>query len=330
MLDIKLPEIKFALESVRQAANLVKQVQAEMVSPALTKEDRSPVTVADFASQALVGQMLMDAFPNDPFIAEEDSTVLREPGSSNNLEIIAQFVHRFVPESNPEAVCTWIDHGQATSGERYWTLDPIDGTKGFLRGDQYVAALALVIGGQVEVAVLGCPNLVASRQADKAGAGSLVVAARSQGAWTTPLDTPGVFERLQVSNQANPSHARILRSFESGHTNTGQVDAFAQTLGVQASPVRLDSQAKYALLAAGEGELYLRLLSPSKPDYRERIWDQAAGSLILSEAGGRITDLHGKELDFTAGRTLAHNRGILASNTLLHEAALGALRDIGA
>jgi len=330
MLDLKIPEIEFALESVRQAATLVKQVQAEMVSPALTKKDRSPVTVADFASQALVGQMLMDAFPNDPFIAEEDSTVLREPESSNNLGIITQFVSRFVPESNPQAVCAWIDHGQATSGERYWTLDPIDGTKGFLRGEQYVAALALVLGGQVEVAVLGCPNLVASRQVDKNGAGSLVVAARGQGAWSTPLETPGIFERLQVSTQADPSHARILRSFESGHTNTGQVDAFAQALSVQASPVRLDSQAKYALLAAGEGELYLRLLSPSKPDYREMIWDQAAGSLILSEAGGRITDLHGKELDFTAGRTLAQNRGILASNTLLHEAALGALRDIGA
>jgi 3'(2'), 5'-bisphosphate nucleotidase len=87
----------------------------------------------------------------------------------------------------------------------------------------------------------------------------------------------------------------------------------------------LDSQAKYMLLAAGQGELYLRLLSPKQPDYREKIWDQAAGSLIIEEAGGQVTDLAGQPLDFIAGRTLANNRGILASNRLLHSAALAAL-----
>jgi 3'(2'), 5'-bisphosphate nucleotidase len=109
-----------------------------------------------------------------------------------------------------------------------------------------------------------------------------------------------------------------------------QVDHFSAALGVEADPVRLDSQAKYAVLAAGKGELYLRLLSPDRPDYREKIWDQAAGSLILEEAGGRITDLDGKPLDFTTGRSLTNNRGILASNNLLHSAALSALREVDA
>jgi 3'(2'), 5'-bisphosphate nucleotidase len=72
------------------------------------------------------------------------------------------------------------------------------------------------------------------------------------------------------------------------------------------------------------------LLSAKKPDYREKIWDQAAGSLIVEEAGGWVTDLDGKPLDFTAGRTLADNRGILATNGHLHPAALEALRAIGA
>jgi len=57
----------------------VKLIQAEMVTPALTKEDRSPVTVADFASQALVGKLLEEAFPTDTLVGEEDSTVLRQP-----------------------------------------------------------------------------------------------------------------------------------------------------------------------------------------------------------------------------------------------------------
>jgi 3'(2'), 5'-bisphosphate nucleotidase len=107
-----------------------------------------------------------------------------------------------------------------------------------------------------------------------------------------------------------------------------QIDQFAQALGVQAAPLSMDSQAKYAVLAAGQGDLYLRLLSPDKPDYREKIWDQAAGSLIIEEAGGQVTDLFGSPLDFTAGRSLANNRGILASNRALHPAALTALNQV--
>jgi 3'(2'), 5'-bisphosphate nucleotidase len=92
----------------------------------------------------------------------------------------------------------------------------------------------------------------------------------------------------------------------------------------------MDSQAKYAVLAAGGAEILLRLLSERQPSYREKIWDQAAGSIILEEAGGQISDLDGKPLDFTTGRALNNNRGILASNGRLHDAALEALQKVGA
>jgi 3'(2'), 5'-bisphosphate nucleotidase len=92
----------------------------------------------------------------------------------------------------------------------------------------------------------------------------------------------------------------------------------------------MDSQAKYAVLAAGGGEVNLRLISPSAPDYRERIWDQAAGSICVEEAGGRVSDLDGKPLDFSHGRTLATNRGVLATNGKLHDALLAGLKEIGA
>jgi 3'(2'), 5'-bisphosphate nucleotidase len=83
-------------------------------------------------------------------------------------------------------------------------------------------------------------------------------------------------------------------------------------------------------LAAGVGDVLVRLISPSRPDYRERIWDQAAGMIIVTEAGGRVTDLDGQPLDFSCGRTLAKNRGILATNGLLHVTILEALRVIRA
>jgi 3'(2'), 5'-bisphosphate nucleotidase len=334
------PETKFALEAVRLASLLVRHVQNELVllagsSPAgdqtsISKSDLSPVTVADFAAQAVVAHSLARSFPDEALVAEEDSSELRKPESAQMLDAVTRFVRTYFSNATPEIVCNWIDHNRVDTARRFWTLDPIDGTKGFLRGDQYAIALALVVDGQVQVGVLGCPNLVEGYRPDLEGSGSLVIARRGQGAWVTDLAQPGNYERLSVSRRYKPEEARLLRSFESGHTNVDQIDLFAQAMGVQAQPVLMDSQAKYAVLAAGKGDLLLRLLSPSRPDYREKIWDQAAGSIVLEEAGGKITDLFGKDLDFRTGRSLTNNRGILASNGLLHPAALSALERVGA
>lgn len=336
MLDLTHPEIRFALHAVRQASSLVRQIQEDLVSPALTKGDRSPVTVADFASQALTGRLLAQTFPDDVLVAEEDSTTLRQAAAAHTLNQVVRFVSRYEPQANPALVCKWIDHARVDSADRFWTLDPIDGTKGFLRGDQYVVALALIVKGQVQIGVLGCPNLTNARQSQIDGPGSLVIAVRGQGSWTTPLmpsdgsENTVNFQQLHASPQTDLAQARVMRSFESGHTDASKIDAFTHLLGIQAAPVLMDSQAKYAVLAAGGGELLLRLLSPDKPDYREKIWDQAAGSLVLEEAGGRITDLRGNHLDFTTGRELINNRGLLASNGSLHATALQALNSLGA
>lgn len=331
MLNFDRPETKFALSIVRQASLLVKQVQAEMVSTALTKDDRSPVTVADFASQALIGRALSETFPNQPLVGEEDSAELRQPAGRNILEQVAQFVSSYTPQATPENVCSWIDHGAGEPADQFWTLDPIDGTKGFLRGNQYAVALALIVNGQVQIGVLGCPNLEEGYKSNPGGRGTLAISVRGEGAWLTSLENErDPFSELHVSDTNVATQARLLRSFESGHTNIGQIDYFAQELRVEVEPVRMDSQAKYVLLALGKGELYLRLLSSKQPDYREKIWDQAAGSLIVEEAGGRVSDLSGRVLDFTTGRTLLNNRGILASNGILHDEALQALREIDA
>jgi 3'(2'), 5'-bisphosphate nucleotidase len=258
-------------------------------------------------------------------VAEEDSQALRDPQNRHIRQHVAEYAARLLPEATPEIVCDWIDFGRIDTATSFWTLDPIDGTKGFLRGGQYAVALAWIVDGRVQAGVLGCPNLDLGE-----GEGSLVIAVRGQGAWVTSLESIRLDKRLWVSEQPDPRQARILRSVESGHTNIDQIDRLAQTLGVGVPALSIDSQAKYALLAAGQGELYLRLLSPEKPDYREMIWDQAAGSLILEEAGGQITDLDGRQLDFTAGRTLRRNRGILASNGFLHLEALQAIKSIAA
>ena len=322
------PEVTFALDAVRRATALVKHIRAVTSRQTLEKDDRSPVTVADFASQALVGQMIEERFPGVPLVGEEDSLALQSQAEHSTLEQVNSYVSEVLPGATPDQVCKWIDRGGSEPAHRFWTIDPIDGTKGFIRGDQYVVALALVDDGAVQIAVLGCPNLRDGCYPDFDGSGSLLLAVRGEGCWTMPIEGKQRARRLWVSGRREARNARVLRSFEASHTNVSQVDRFSEILETGVPAVRMDSQAKYALLAAGEGELLLRLISPERPGYKEKIWDQAAGSLILQEAGGKITDLDGNSLDFSTGRTLVKNRGVLASNGYLHDAALQTLREI--
>ena len=173
-------------------------------------------------------------------------------------------------------------------------------------------------------------NLTDGSLEEIGGPGSLILARRGQGTWTTPLTGSLDLKRLHVSDIATPAKARFLRSYETGHTNVSQLDVIGEKMGVQADPVRLDSQAKYAILASGAGDVLFRLISEKMPDYKEKVWDQAAGSIVCEEAGGKVTDLDGKPLDFSQGRTLANNRGILASNSKLHTATLEAIKAVGA
>ncbi len=322
------PEFRFALEAVRRATQLAQRVQQEMAAAALTKEDRSPVTVGDYAAQALVAQMLRESFPDDLLVGEENAAALRAPEQKETLDQITRFLKRQIPSAQPEAVLEWLERGRANPTGRYWTVDPIDGTKGFLRGDQYAVCLALIENGQVQLGVIGCPHLNTRGKASRDGA--IYVAARDGGAWVVKLEGEAEFVQLHVSETDDVRRARLLRSVETGHTDAQKIDEVVAALGVEANPVPMDSQAKYAVLAAGRGEVMARLISPSRPNYKEKIWDQAAGSLLVEEAGGRVTDLDGKPLDFRHGRTLAANRGVLATNGRLHDALLAALRQSGA
>jgi len=87
---------------------------------------------------------------------------------------------------------------EGRSTDTYWTIDPIDGTKGFLRGDQYAVALALVVNGKVELGVLGCPHLSSQGEFDKDGSGAIFVAMRGKGAWSSVMTGELDFQRLQV------------------------------------------------------------------------------------------------------------------------------------
>lgn len=325
-------ELFTAIEAVKQAADVCRSVQQKISPDVLEKKDRSPVTVADFASQAVICKHLRSQFPDDPIIGEEDSTELRSPEKTDFLDVIQAEIQAAGIDGSHEEICGWIDHANANQySDRFWTLDPIDGTKGFLRKQQYAISLALIVKGKISVAVVGCPNLATESVDDipepGSDSGCLFSAVAGSGAFVQSFADDSKAQRISVSGTAESNDIRLCESVESGHSSHSDSAKFAELLGVSKEPARLDSQAKYAVVARGEADVYLRL--PTRPGYVERIWDHAGGVLIVEEAGGTVTDITGKTLDFTCGAGLEKNRGVVVTNGKIHDSVLAALQEVG-
>lgn len=319
------PQVLKALQAIRLASQLCQSVRRELAEGAsIQKSDRTPVTIADFGSQAIICKLIKEAFPEDPIVAEEDSSELRKPDHLNLLRRVTDYIGEFFPGASTDEVCSWIDLSSHSLGNRFWTLDPIDGTKGFLRGDQYAIALALIEDGVVQLGLMACPNLYLDRDRSDEKRGCLFLALRGKGAFQMELDGERK-ERLSVSRVICPEEASFTESVEPDHADHQTHLKIAKKLGILRPPLKMDSQAKYGVVARGEATFYLRVPSPSEPNYREKIWDHAAGVLIAEEAGGRVTDLNGKSLDFSCGIRLERNHGILVTNGILHEVVLKAL-----
>ena len=317
-------EFDVAFRAVRDGALLARDIRQHVEAGAWLKADQSPVTVADFAVQALVAHRLAQTFPEVPLVAEEDAAALRATSGRTMLESVLAALQGAASDLDSNRVLDLIDRGRAVPTERFWTLDPVDGTQGFVRGDHYVVALALIVRGRVEIGLIGCPELVLSDE-PRDTAGSIAFAIRDRGAFRAPL-TGGEITQLHVSSCLDPQLARVLRSFEAQHIDLDTFNGIVSTLRVKAPAVLMDSQAKHVVIAAGRADLLIRV--PATKSFREKIWDQAAGSLIIEEAGGRVTDLRGARLDFGTGRLLTRNEGMIASNGLLHAAVLDACRGV--
>ncbi|MGB3535600.1 MAG: 3'(2'),5'-bisphosphate nucleotidase [Microcoleaceae cyanobacterium] len=314
-------EKQVAIDATLAAAKLCEQVR-QQIPPAMEKGDKSPVTVADYGSQAIICKALGEAFPDDPIVGEEDATELRQPEMAENLTKVTKYVQGVLPDATAEQVTNWIDRGNGKIARRFWTLDPIDGTKGFLRKDQYAIALALIEDGEVKFGILGCP----AYPVDNQEAGMLFVAVRGEGATMMPFAT-GEKTSIKVVKASDTANMRFVESVESSHGDQDRQNKIAQAAGITSASVRMDSQAKYGAVASGQAALYLRLPSPKYPDYRENIWDHAAGAIVVEEAGGKVSDMYGKPLDFASSSKMVDNRGVIVSNGMIHETVLKALQE---
>ncbi|CAI7570347.1 unnamed protein product [Penicillium glandicola] len=333
--------------AVQRACLLTQKVFFEKAKGTVSKDDKSPVTIGDFGAQALIISAIRKNFPNDEIVAEEEASSLRE--DKNLSAEIWRLVKDIKlddaesdnilggPLASEESMLDIIDNGNSAGGPkgRIWALDPIDGTKGFLRGGQYAVCLGLMVDGDVKVGAIGTPNLpiddaapIDASQSAAAGNGVLFSAILGEGATSRPLTSGTLAASKPISMRpvAKISDAVFCEGVEAGHSAQGDNAAVAELLGITAPSVRLDSQAKYCSIARGAGDVYLRL--PVKKDYQEKIWDHAAGDLIVREAGGQVTDIYGNRLDFSKGRTLAANKGVVAAPKAHQDQVIAAVKSV--
>lgn len=328
-------EKKIAELAVKRASRLAKLVADSHAVGSITKSDQSPVTIADFGAQAVIIGALKHVFPNDKVVGEEDAASLRQ--DSGLRETVWKLVQEasahddFQSEigsiESAEAMMDAIDWGNYTGGPkgRMWALDPIDGTKGFLRRGQYAVCLALVVDSEVVVGTIGCPNLpVDYKNVNEEDKGVLFSAVEGEGAFQAPLFTSAAPKKIQFNEITGTASATFCESVEAGHSAHDTQAAIAKALGITKPSVRMDSQAKYCSISRGDGDIYLRL--PVSATYEEKIWDHAAGNVLIREAGGLVTDMYGNALNFGVGRTLKNNKGVIAAAKSVHAEVLKAVK----
>lgn len=351
-------ELEIATLAVKRASKLTKSLSDSIASTRSSgsqiKDDKSPVTVGDYASQALINQAIKINFPADEIVGEEDSETLRDGSeeasrlSSKILEILKD-VQEDTKSSTAkigqlddlELIYSSIDLGNSQGGSkgRFWALDPIDGTKGFLRGDQFAVCLALIEDGEVVLGVIGCPNLpehIESNEKMSGTKGGLYSAIKGLGSFYSPLFESDDFvpllsqQPIKMNQESSVDKLKVVEGVEKGHSSHSDQSQIKSILGfdpqtVQGQTINLDSQVKYCVLAKGEADIYLRL--PVSDTYREKIWDHAAGNILIYESGGQVGDINGTKLNFGEGRYL-NSKGVIAANKAVFDLVITSVKTV--
>ncbi|KAI9075623.1 hypothetical protein K1719_042423 [Acacia pycnantha] len=333
-------ELEVAVRVVHVACALCGRVQERLFSVGddhvMSKDDDSPVTVADLSVQATISWLLSETFgsQNVSIVAEEDTEIISKDDSAGLLAAVVATVNESLasapkyglqsPETTLETseVLKAIGRCSSTGGPsgRHWVLDPVDGTLGFVRGDQYAVALAMVEDGKVVLGVLGCPNYPVKTESldyhyqnheTKSNLASAIPKAWGKGC-------------VLYASKDDPALATLCEPVEKANSNHSFTAGLAHSVGLRNQPMRVHSMVKYAAIARGDAEIFMKF---ARSGYKEKIWDHAAGVVIVEEAGGVVTDAGGRLLDFSKGIYLEGlDRGIIACSGLtLHDKLIAAV-----
>lgn len=308
------------IEAVRAAAKLCRTVQQTEIV-ASEKAGREPVTIADYGSQALICRAIRQHFPDDGIIAEERGHhFLNEVEAPQRARVVSLVGEILGEPTTEDEIISWLDHGRDRDTERIWVIDPIDGTKGFLAQRSYTIAVGVLVDKKPVAGVMGSPGYETED-----GMGKLFFAVGGKA--FAQNASGGEVTAIHVSSRSSEDDFTVVESVESKHAAHDTMAEVYKKSGFEDPTVkRIDGQDKYAMIASGDADLYLRV-SP-KRDYKEKVWDHAAGVALISAAGGTVTDLNGKPLDFSLGEKLENNTFVVVSNGHAHERILETLQSI--
>ncbi|KAK3001944.1 hypothetical protein RJ639_021286 [Escallonia herrerae] len=323
----------------------------------LEKNDQTPVTVADFGVQALVSLELGKLFPSIPLVAEEDSAFLRSNNLANSVLNVVSDKARFrdIPLTQ-DHVLEAIDRGGKDAfvfgcePATYWILDPIDGTRGFLKGSEalYVVGLALVVAGEIVLGVMGCPNWVEEGSSQSTTefleydntSGTIMVAHVGCGTWRKRLldilnssaSRPNDWTRCLVNACHLVHEARFCISDSQTWESLPLSCLFDSTTSVETAgnnqvfllPICCGSLCKYLMVASGRASIFILR---ARAERVIKVWDHAVGVICVHEAGGEVTDWEGSQLDIAVDqserRVIFPSGGILVTNSSLHTQIIG-------
>jgi len=293
------------LLSLSTSAHFTHHIQ-EQLNPQLgwQKGDNSPVTLADLGSQYILMSTISELFPDDKIFSEENARELIEKGQ---LPVLREHLEEILNTSlSAKEIEEKINFTGSGSSGYSWFIDPVDGTKGFLRGLVYSIALARMDSNHVlQESWMAVPGKMKSLDTV---CGKIFTATRGRG-----LHVYDSVSQEKVEAKKPRFDPSVLTIVASRAHETVDLPSPLNSDELEVRLLSLDSQAKYAALAIGAADIYPR--KPSKSFGSFFCWDHAPGALIVEEAGGVATDLAGKDFDWSNGERMTENWGIFASAT---------------
>ncbi len=296
-------ELSLAIKLVKKASKITEWFRKEKIL-SFKKEDESPVTLADFASQIFIINKIKELFPEDHIIAEEDSGAF----INQNVEDIIKKCYNSLNLVFEDDFKDTLNYRGSIS-KRQWTIDPIDGTKGFQKHLAYAIGIGFMVQAEPTICAIGVPNYKNTKL-------TIFSAEKNHGAKVSYGDQN--FTKINVSNKKEIKKFRICYSL---HYNKPWVLNFARSLGVT-NFIPLDSMAKLCMVADGSSELYIKPMNMQ----RSFTWDFLPGELLVKEAGGMITDIRGNPIQYVNDKCKITAPGLIASNGIRHEELLSALK----
>jgi 3'(2'), 5'-bisphosphate nucleotidase len=259
------------------------------------KKDRSPVTLADLTTQCYIIYNIREKFPDDYILAEEESSILDADSEKILFECFDDLKIRI---DDPKKIINY----RGKISEREWTIDPIDGTQGYIEGLTYAIGIGFLFKSIPSMSVISVPNY------DERGL-AIFHAGIREGAKASYRNKP--FHKIHVSNIEKIEEVKLCHSL---HYDKPWVLDFARKIGIT-KYISIDSMIKFCMVASGRTDLYIKPIDL----IHSFVWDYMPGDLLVREAGGKVSDLTNNRFWYEGNSLKWKSPGIIASNELIHE-----------